>query len=351
MFKEYIQDCWRELWNPDSRVWQYIDRIAFILLPLISFILAIISKGSDESENWRVVMANLAWIIPLLIWLLVLLIVVPYRVVNKHKLQRTEARTECDKLIQEKDWLNQEHVIQLKDMERKLTEPLLQQNQKEHSKQIRTLLESWLGSLSVPKISEVERGTTSLMDMVKRDIRFDYLKEHLPSTKLWQHYTNWDSKMTEYLDKCKKLRTEIQAVWKIDGTQATNSFANPILKMIDGEELRLIMAYGEEPLEEVSGQMLSVNGIDVVLGNSFEGLGCSACPHSTLGLEYQKVADKFLRQPLVAELKQLSSDLLSLSTDIHELLRQFLESADYNKHSCKDCPIQLLTLDKENSQP
>lgn len=92
MVKEYIKDCWRELWNPDSRVWQYIDRIAFMLLPLISLVFAIIFKASDESESWRVMMANLAWVIPLLIWFLVLLVVVPYKVANKYKLQFNEAR-------------------------------------------------------------------------------------------------------------------------------------------------------------------------------------------------------------------------------------------------------------------
>jgi hypothetical protein len=27
--KSYIWDCWQELWNPDNRIWQYIDRILF----------------------------------------------------------------------------------------------------------------------------------------------------------------------------------------------------------------------------------------------------------------------------------------------------------------------------------
>jgi len=37
-------------------------------------------------------MANLDWIVPLSIWLLVLLVIVPYRVANKYKQQRNEAR-------------------------------------------------------------------------------------------------------------------------------------------------------------------------------------------------------------------------------------------------------------------
>jgi len=176
---------------------------------------------------------------------------------------------------------------------------------------------------------------------VKNDVRFVYLKEHLPFKELWQNFDDWDSNIQEYLDKCKALRDEIRESWKIDGTQATKSFANPILGMIDGEELRFIMAYGTgHPLEEVSDQMLSVNGIEVVCGKSFEALGYSACPHSTLGMEYQKLANEFLNQPLIAELRQLSSSLITISSNIQESLRQILEKADYINHSCKDCPIR-----------
>ena len=92
MVREYSRDCWRELWNPESRIWQYIDRILFILMPIISLIFALVLHSSKESESLGVMIANLIWIIPLLIWFLVLLLIVPYRVANKYKQQRNEAR-------------------------------------------------------------------------------------------------------------------------------------------------------------------------------------------------------------------------------------------------------------------
>lgn len=84
----YIKECWRELWNPNSRAWQYIDRILFILLPIITVISLRIPKGYEE--QWGI-MLNLAWIIPLSIWLFVLLLLVPYKVASKYKRQWNEA--------------------------------------------------------------------------------------------------------------------------------------------------------------------------------------------------------------------------------------------------------------------
>ena len=85
---EYIKVFWIELWNPDSRAWQYIDRILFILLP-VSSLLAGIFKNSKQPE-WGDIMTNLVWIIPLSIWLLFILLVVPFRLVNKYYRQAQE---------------------------------------------------------------------------------------------------------------------------------------------------------------------------------------------------------------------------------------------------------------------
>lgn len=81
--RQYITEYWNDLWNPNSKVWQYIDRILFILLPLITLrpITLSIPKGG------RAVMENMIWVIPLGIWVLFLLLVVPYRLVNKYKRQ------------------------------------------------------------------------------------------------------------------------------------------------------------------------------------------------------------------------------------------------------------------------
>lgn len=242
---------------------------------------------------------------------------------------------------------NQEYLDQINKSQKKLVNPILQEKQREHLNKIENLISKWMGSLSIPRISEVMPGTLSSMDNVKNDVHFIYLKEHLPFEELWQNFDDWDSNIQKYLDKCKALRDEIQESWKIDDTQPTNSFANPILRMIDGEKLDFHITYGTgHSLEEVSHQILIVNGTAVVRGvmspcdKSFEELGHCRCLYLTLGMEYQRLANEFLNQPLIAELRRLSSHLITISPNIQESLRQILEKADYINHSCRDCPIR-----------
>ena len=90
--RQYIKEIWLELWNPDSRIWQLIDRILFALLPVIALLSVIISKTTKITEGWRDIMTNLIWIIPLAVWLLFLLLVVPYRLASKYHRQRNEAQ-------------------------------------------------------------------------------------------------------------------------------------------------------------------------------------------------------------------------------------------------------------------
>ncbi|MFC1941088.1 hypothetical protein ACFLWL_01575 [Chloroflexota bacterium] len=78
----YIREYWSNLWNPDARTWQYIDRILFVILPFTSLILFITPVST--SKGWISAMLNLVWVIPLGIWLLFVLLVVPYRMVSKY---------------------------------------------------------------------------------------------------------------------------------------------------------------------------------------------------------------------------------------------------------------------------
>ena len=81
---KYCKEWWGELWDSESRAWQITDRILFIVMPLISFVLTIIPKPFT-SQEWRGSMTNLDWVIPLAIWVLFLLIIVPYRLVTKYE--------------------------------------------------------------------------------------------------------------------------------------------------------------------------------------------------------------------------------------------------------------------------
>lgn len=81
--KVYVKKSWAELWNPDVRIWQYTDRALFVALPLISLVL-FIWPTQPSMRGWADTMLNMAWIIPLALWLLFLLIVVPFRLVSKY---------------------------------------------------------------------------------------------------------------------------------------------------------------------------------------------------------------------------------------------------------------------------
>jgi hypothetical protein len=92
--RSYFKECWIELWNPDNRTWQYVDRIFFLLLPIVA--LSVFIFNTLKLREWGEIMANLAWIIPFSIWLLFLLLVVPYRLANKYQYQRNELQGRLD---------------------------------------------------------------------------------------------------------------------------------------------------------------------------------------------------------------------------------------------------------------
>ncbi len=93
---EYIREYWSEIWNPDNRVWQYVDRILFPLLPLLSVILLIIP------ERYKVIMTNLVWVIPLSLWVLFLVLIVPYRLTSKYNRKWKEATQRVVELEEER---------------------------------------------------------------------------------------------------------------------------------------------------------------------------------------------------------------------------------------------------------
>jgi hypothetical protein len=95
--KEYLKEFWIELWNPDSRLLQYVDRILFILLPLIALAAVLFNR----STVWRDIMSSLIWIIPLVIWGLFALLVIPYRLVSNYKKRLDKAQEQISRLKEE----------------------------------------------------------------------------------------------------------------------------------------------------------------------------------------------------------------------------------------------------------
>lgn len=299
---------------------------------------------------YQVLVPVIGAILGLVIVFLVMLGIAPFW-------QRNEARRKVDKLTLETAELKRQYISQMNEKNKTLNDPLLRSNQEEHSLNIKEFLGTWAVCFTVPPIGQVWPYTTSPTSAMENDFRFDYLKEHLPATKLWQDYYDWNSKMQEYLDKCKELRIEIHAAWKIEGTETTPNFATSILDSIEGNELHFLMAYGTgHGLEELEHQMLNVNGRDTVYGieykndPNYQDLIHEKCKQLILCKEYTRIANDFLSTSNVARIRQLSLELLALSTNIRELLRQYLESGEYNKHCCKDCPIQPLASDKGDFQ-
>jgi hypothetical protein len=77
-----VKDWWGELWNPDNRAWQIIDRFLFILLPLIALCMFLFPNIPQE---WKSIMSNLLWLIPLSIWVLFSVTVIPLKMASKYR--------------------------------------------------------------------------------------------------------------------------------------------------------------------------------------------------------------------------------------------------------------------------
>jgi hypothetical protein len=75
---KYIKEYWQEMWNPDSRQWQIIDRILFPVLPALTFTAYLLPRA------WGSTMSNLVWIVPLAVWVMFFVLFVPYRLVSKY---------------------------------------------------------------------------------------------------------------------------------------------------------------------------------------------------------------------------------------------------------------------------
>ena len=330
----------------DAKQWLLSSFISWILacvVPLgcgVFSALFIPTKASILTQAvYGAVGALAGLILFILVVYLVHLVITPYR-------QRNEARTEIEKLTQERDRLNQEHTSQINEMQKKLNDPILGEKQKIHIGHVEELILIWAESLSITPISLVFPGTLADIDNLKKNTRFNCLRGHLPFDELWQNYSDWDLKILEYLDKCKKLRSEIEASWEIKGTKKTGSFDYTILKMVEGEKFIFKMSYGfDHNLQELEHQSLTANGIRVVLGNEFSMNGTykeinddDECRQQVICKEFLEVANYFSNKPLTMEIKQLALDLKDLQLDMIRSLHEIEERADHVIRHCPSCP-------------
>ncbi len=215
-----------------------------------------------------------------------------------------------------------------------------------HLAEIRTLIEKWQLTLVTPQIYEVYQGTLLPMRDVEAHPLFGSLREHLPFPTLWRDYSIFSSKISQYLEACKKLREEIRESWVIQDTELA-SFEEPILRLIAGKdkELRyeLYIATGHE-LKQFKYQVLVVNATDVVrgresAGQQFKKLNHEQCSKETLPTEYQKVADN-ISKIYASQTAKLFETLRKLETKLNKSLQEILLRHDHIMYTCKLCPGQ-----------
>jgi hypothetical protein len=91
-----VKDWWKELWNPDNRIWQFVDRALFVFLPLVALFLFF---TPNIPQGWKDIMSNLMWLIPLSIWVLFSLTVIPLKLASRYKRDYIKVCAERDGAI------------------------------------------------------------------------------------------------------------------------------------------------------------------------------------------------------------------------------------------------------------
>ncbi len=91
----------------------------------------------------------------------------------------------------------------------KRIDPLVEEAQKEHLAEVRSLIEEWGGSLYTTPIEEAVPGYHHPISDVQTNHLFEHLKEHLPSSTLWINYTIWSDRIDSYLFRCAELMRDV----------------------------------------------------------------------------------------------------------------------------------------------
>lgn len=237
---------------------------------------------------------------------------------------------------------------------RKAKNPALQKAQDKHLKHIEELIINWTNCLEIQPIHLVAKGMPIPTDVVTNDPFFNLLKKHLPyrkHRKLWNNFSNWEMKVNEYSKACKKLKSQIQKYWKIEGTVPTEYFAEPILKLIDGDKKELpycsIHIIKDHKVEEVKYQALVadrtevVSGLETLKGGNYQlVLSDEQCSSQLLTLEYKRIAEEFKDNDTTIKARELFKYLRELQDDLKEILQETLERGDYITKKCELCPIK-----------
>ena len=79
--QDYTTIYLRELWSTEDKLWKIVDRTLLLTSVLTAIVLFVVPRFQ---QGGNAIMSMLAWLIPLGIWVLFVLTIVPYRLVSKY---------------------------------------------------------------------------------------------------------------------------------------------------------------------------------------------------------------------------------------------------------------------------
>lgn len=212
---------------------------------------------------------------------------------------------------------------------------------KKHLGEVGALIERWKSEISTPDIA---LDHSRIYTPWENDHLFGALQEHLPikKTTLWRDYESWKAKARELIDSCKLSRTKIRQSWGIEEVEVNDRFEQPIMAVLsgraDGFRYQLWVLSGHD-ISDLKSQQLAVNKQNVTeLWGSFNpGLEHEIIKDETLPLEYQRIADQFLKSDDAKNLLRLYKESVELESVIRNSLDKMLLGSEHARHNCEHC--------------
>jgi len=231
---------------------------------------------------------------------------------------------------------------------------ILKEAIRDHLAELRQLIGNWKAGFRIPSVTDPPSTMTSSLESPHSNRLFACLKGHLPFPTLWRDYNQWEAKYRSYIDKCKKLREEIQ---REATTQMSLDFMDSALlshlspRLIDWilyqvnyklrklSERRRLEFHWKDYKVEIDKQPVEVKLMSAYPGGQ-ELL--EIYPPEVNKEFYEKECRELLyaclKSETVANLLTLFDDLSYLETEIHNSLEEILLRRDYILYTCDLCP-------------
>lgn len=212
---------------------------------------------------------------------------------------------------------------------------------KQHLEEIRALIERWKSEISTP---DIHVDYSELYTPWERDHLFGALEAHLPIKKmrLWGDYESWKARSTQLVDSCRLSRVEIRQSWGIEEVKISRTFEQPIMELLSGQarDLRYqLWVLSGHYISDFKSQQLAVNKQDVTeLSGTFDpGFEHDKIRSETLPVEYQRIADQFLKSDGARNLVRLHKESVELESAVRNLLDKVLLASVHARNTCEYC--------------